>query len=192
MLTVSAPILLPASPLTHLPGGLLAIFPKLHALYVNLDRQIVDVDNPMLQRSFKHCCYPACHFNLHRGATLYHADWANWICSMCAVFSGGKYDPVRSAHFLAWSLGLAIEFPPGCALYIPSAAIPHSNTALADGEIRHSMAFFLPAGNVRWYHNGFRSDKSFREQADPEQLQAWVDYRKDIWKIGLELLRYDT
>lgn len=52
------------------------------------------------------------------------------------------------------------------------------------------MAFFLPAGLVRYYHNGFHSDKDFRALATPRQLKAWLDYRNDMWKEGTELLRY--
>ncbi|KAF9061988.1 hypothetical protein BDP27DRAFT_1337259 [Rhodocollybia butyracea] len=170
--------------------GLLSLFPKLHALYTNLDKNIVDVDNPNIKRSFQNCCYPACHFNLHKAGAVIHCDFWNWLFSMCSIFNGGKFNHKGGGHFIAWSLGLAVEFPPGSSLYIPSAAIPHSNSSVAAHERRHSMAFFLPAGLVRYYHNGFRSDKEFRELANPKQLGAWVDYRKNMWKTGLELLQY--
>ncbi|KAE9385581.1 hypothetical protein BT96DRAFT_960720 [Gymnopus androsaceus JB14] len=167
------------------------LFPKLHALYTNLDKQVVDVDNPDIRCSFQHCCYPTCHFNLHSSSTVFHTDYWNYIGGMCAAFCGGKFDPKRSGHFIAWSLGLVFEFPPGSAIFVPSAAVPHLNTPLAKHERHHSLVFFLPAGLVRWYHNGFRSDKEFKEQASPEQLQAWLGYWKSLGKEALELLQYD-
>ncbi|KAE9404871.1 hypothetical protein BT96DRAFT_812948 [Gymnopus androsaceus JB14] len=173
----------------YVDQGLLALFPALHSLCTNLDRSVVDVDNPEIQRSFQNCCYPACHFNLHSSSTAYHSDYWNYIGGMCAIVSGGKFDCKRSAHFIAWSLGLAFEFPPGTAIFVPSAAVPHSNTPLAKHERRHSLAFFLPAGLVRWYHNGFRSDKEFRDLAAPSELQAWLDYRKNLGEVALDLLQ---
>ncbi|KAE9384970.1 hypothetical protein BT96DRAFT_1007506 [Gymnopus androsaceus JB14] len=101
--------------LTLLLEGLLALFPKLHSLYTSLDRQIVDVNNP----------------NIH---TKYHLDHWNYIGGMCAAFNGGSFDSKRSGHFIAWSLGLVIKFPPGTAIFVPSAAVPHSNMPLAKDE----------------------------------------------------------
>jgi hypothetical protein len=170
--------------------GLLALFPKPHTVYTNLSRNIIEADNPKIKRSFPGSCYPACTFNLHSASTLYHSDFWNWLFSMCAIFSGGKFDHKRSSHFIAWGLGIAVEFPRGSTIYIPSAAVPHSNSPIAADERRHSMVFFLPAGLVSYYHSGFRSDKDFRELATPDQLGAWLDHRQNMWKVGLDLLKY--
>ncbi|KAF9063512.1 hypothetical protein BDP27DRAFT_1232061 [Rhodocollybia butyracea] len=173
----------------YVDQGLLALFPKLHALYTNLGEKIVNADG-RIKPSFERCCYPACHFNLHEAGALTHSNYWNWLFSMCSIFSGGPFDHRRGAHLIAWSLGLAVEFPSGSAVFLPSAAVPHANTSAAPLEHRHSLAFFLPAGLVCYYHNGYRSDKDFRELASPQQLKAWLDYRKDMWKQGLELLQY--
>ncbi|KAE9403703.1 hypothetical protein BT96DRAFT_814613 [Gymnopus androsaceus JB14] len=174
---------------TYADRRLRAFFPKLHALALNLDRQIVDVDNPQIKCAFKDCCYPACHLNLHNAATIIHADYWNLVFLMCAVVCMGHFDHTRSVHFIAWSLGLVFEFPSGSAMYIPSACVTHSNTPLAPHEHRSSMAFFVPAGLVQWYHNGFCSDKDFCEHASPKQLGDWKEYCANLWEVGLGLFQ---
>lgn len=169
--------------------GLLAYFPRLHALAANLDKQIVDIDNPQIERAFPHCCYPALHFNLHNAWALIHEDFWNLIFFMCAVVCLGQFDHTRGGHLIAWSLGLVLELPAGTTVYLPSACVPHSNTPVAPHEHRSSMAFFVPAGLARWYHNGFHSDKEFRERASAQQLKAWQEYRSKLWEFGVELLR---
>lgn len=172
--------------------GLLSFFPKLHALLTNLDEKIVDVDNPEIERAFPGCCYPACHLNLHNACTLTHLDFFNLVFSMCAVASAGPFDHTRGGHIIAWSLGLVIEFPSGSTVYLPSACVDHGNIPVAAHERRHSMAFFVPAGLARWYHNGFRSDKEFCELASPEQLTTWIAYKAKLWEVGMELLHIDS
>ena len=100
--------------------GLQAYFPKLHRLYSNLLARIFE-DRPEIVRMFEGCCYGACHFNLHSAATIDHEDWHNILFGMCAVYSSGLYDYTRSGHFIAWSLGVVAQFPPGCVIYVPSA-----------------------------------------------------------------------
>ncbi|KAE9409614.1 hypothetical protein BT96DRAFT_806417 [Gymnopus androsaceus JB14] len=176
---------------TFVDHGLRHFFPKLHALAVNLDKNIVDVDNPQIERAFADCCYPACHFNLNNACTLIHNDYWNLFFFMCAVASVGPFDHTRGGHIICWSLHLVFEFPSGSTMYLPSACVPHSNTPIAPHERRSSLAFFVPAGLARWYHNGFRSDKDFREQASPQQLGSWLEHRTKLWEIGAELLKHD-
>ncbi|KAF9065364.1 hypothetical protein BDP27DRAFT_1229077, partial [Rhodocollybia butyracea] len=134
--------------------------PKLHAIYTSLDGKIVKASNPEIKCSFPHSCYPASsHFNMHKSGTLYHSNFWNWLFSMCAIFSGGKFDHKSGGHFIAWDLSIVAEFPPGSAIYVSSAAVPHTNSSIVPHERHHSMVFFLPAGLVHYYHNGFLSDK---------------------------------
>ncbi|KAE9395674.1 hypothetical protein BT96DRAFT_825985, partial [Gymnopus androsaceus JB14] len=176
---------------TFVDRGLRSFFPKLHSLAVNLDKNIVDADNPQIERAFKDCCYPACHFNLNNACTLVHNNYWNLFCFMCAIACIGPFDHTWGGHVIAWSLGLVFEFPSGSTMYLPSACVPHSNTPIAPNERRSSLAFFLPAGLARWYHNGFRSDKDFWAQPTPQQLKQWLDYRGKLWELGVELLKYD-
>ncbi|KAE9387645.1 hypothetical protein BT96DRAFT_837375, partial [Gymnopus androsaceus JB14] len=176
---------------TYADRGLRDLFPRLHALALNLDKQIVDVDNPQIERAFKDCCYPACHLNLHNASTLIHTDYWNLVFLMCSIVCMGHFDHTRSGLLITWPLGLAFEFPAGTAMYIPSACVAHSNTPIDPHERRHLMAFFIPAGLARWFHNGFRSDKEFTEHASPGLLKEWKEYRANLWEFGADLLCRD-
>ncbi|KAF9060671.1 hypothetical protein BDP27DRAFT_1429782 [Rhodocollybia butyracea] len=91
--------------------------------------------------------------------------------------------------FIAWSLGVVVPFPAGATIYVPSACVTHGNVPIAPEETRSSIAFFTPAGIARWFHNGYMSDKEFKERASPRQLRLWKEYREKLWETGLELLQ---
>ncbi|KAJ3823095.1 hypothetical protein F5880DRAFT_1482882 [Lentinula raphanica] len=168
--------------------GLAAFFPALHRFLSSLLNRILS-DNSSIRRMFQGCCYGACHFNLHSAATRKHEDYFNILFSMCAIYASGDYDYTRSGHFIAWSLGLVTQFPPGTALFIPSAPVTHANTPIPSHQHRSSIAFFTSSGLGRWYQNGYMSDKDFKAQATPKQLQSWKDLRSKLWEVGLELLQ---
>lgn len=148
------------------------------------------MDNPEIRPMFDRCCYGACHFNLHRSASVDHEDFFNILFAMCAIYSSGNFDFTRGGHLIAWSLGIVAEFPPGSAAYLPSACVTHANTPISSDETRSSVAFFMSAGLARWYQNGFMSDKEYKERVSPIQLKAWLDYRAKLWETGMELLQY--
>ncbi|KAJ3830523.1 hypothetical protein F5880DRAFT_1468265 [Lentinula raphanica] len=170
-------------------NGLAMFFPALHRFLSCLLEKILD-DNPDICRMFEDCCYGACHFNLHSAATRKHEDYFNILFSMCAVYASGQYDYTRAGHFIAWSLGLVTQFPPGTAVFIPSAAVTHANTPISRDEHRSSIAFFMSSGLGQWYQNGYMSDKDFKAQATPKQLRAWKEQRSNLWELGLELLQH--
>lgn len=91
-----------------------------------------------------------------------------------------------------WSLGVVVEFPPGCGILLPSAPVEHSNTPLAPGERRSSVAFFLSSGLARWYHNGYMSDKEYLERASAEQKKKWQGYRDHLWEFGMSLWKHEA
>lgn len=169
---------------------LLAYFPKVHTLLTNLLDKIVGADDE-LRRNFPGCCYAAFHMNMNRAATKPHNDLLNGFFTGCGVCSFGPYDYTRGGHLILWDLGLVVEFPPGCVIILPSALITHSNIPIGPGETRHSATFFTAAGLLRWYHNGFMSDKEFTERAEGKQLEAWKAYKAGLWQVGLEMLRGD-
>ncbi|KAJ3729772.1 hypothetical protein C8R42DRAFT_175478 [Lentinula raphanica] len=168
--------------------GLAAFLPGLHRFLSNLLSKILK-DNPGIHRMFEGCCYGACHLNLHNVATRNHEDFFNILFSMCAVYASGQYDYARAGHFIAWSLGLVTQFPPGTAVFVPSASVTHANTPIPENQHRSSIAFFTSSGLGRWYQNGYMSDKDFKSQASAKQLQAWKEQRSKLWQVGLELLQ---
>ncbi|KAE9391193.1 hypothetical protein BT96DRAFT_832402 [Gymnopus androsaceus JB14] len=131
---------------TCVDRGLHDFFPKLHALAFNLNKEIVEVDNPQIEHAFRDCCYPACHLNLHNVSTLIHRDYWKLVFLMCTIACMGPFDHTRGGYIIAWLLHLVFEFPSGSVMYLPSACVTHSNTPIAPHECCHSMAFFVPAG----------------------------------------------
>lgn len=129
--------------------------------------------------------------NMGKANTVPHTDHLNTFFTGCAVVSIGPpsaYDYKRGGHLILWDLGLVIEFPPGCVIILPSALITHSNIPIGPHERRHSATFFTAAGLLRWYVNGYMSDKEFVERASPMQLQAWKEQKANLWQTGLEIL----
>ena len=129
--------------------------------------------------------------NMDKASTKPHNDFLNGFFTGCAVGAFGPYDYTRGGHLILWDLGLVVEFPPGCVIILPSALITHSNIPIGSGERRHSAAFFTAAGLLRWYHNGYMSDKEFMARASAQQLAGWKLYKKNLWKVGLEMMRGD-
>ncbi|KAJ3756759.1 hypothetical protein EV360DRAFT_84654 [Lentinula raphanica] len=168
-------------------AGLQTLFPKLHRFLDNLLEKILD-DNPDLKRMFPDCCYGACHVNLTSAWTRQHQDYFNILFAMCCVFCVGDFDSTRGGHLIAWEFGIVTEFPPGSAVFLPSAWVTHANIPIAHHERRSSIAFFMSSGLARWYQNGYMSDKTFQELAMPRQIQVWKDARSKLWEAGLEML----
>ncbi|KAJ3765229.1 hypothetical protein FB446DRAFT_655547 [Lentinula raphanica] len=141
-------------------AGFRTLFPKLHCFLTNLLNRILD-DNPALTRLFSECCFAALHFNLSFAWTDNHTDYFNVLFTMCCAFCVGDFDYTRGGHLIAWEFGVVTEFPPGSAVFLPSAWVTHCNVPIASHEHRSSLAFFTSSGLTRWYQNGYMSDKSF-------------------------------
>lgn len=179
----------PFLPPTSFSGGTQVYFPQIHRLLTNLHHQLAGVNDPDLRQNFPGVSFAACHFNLGRARTELHNDLKNIFFAVCGVGAVGPYNYREGAHLILWELGIVVEFPPGCAFIFPSASISHANIPIGPDECRHSIAFFTAAGNLRYYHNGFMTDKEFKERASKEQRKAWDLYRKNLWKVGMDMLR---
>lgn len=101
----------------------------------------------------------------------------------------GKFNDKLGGHLVLWDLRLVIRFPPGSLIILPSALIEHSNTPIAEDETRMSVTQYSAAGLFRWVHNGFMSDLSYQATATAEDLKAWFQHKKTVWRQGLEKLR---
>ncbi|KAJ3900384.1 hypothetical protein F5879DRAFT_809325, partial [Lentinula edodes] len=169
-----------------------AYFPKLHQFLSSLLEKILK-SCPEIWHMFAGCCYGTCHFNLHNTAMLDHEDYYKLLFALCAVYTSGKYDHTCSGYLIAWFLGIMTQFPAGSAAFLPSAWVTYANTPVdnKNGEHRSCIAFFMSTGLAQWYHNGYMSDKEFKEQASAKQLSAWKDYWSRLWETGLELLQDD-
>ena len=96
-----------------------------------------------------------------------HTDQGNLAQGWCSITPLGNFNPVTGGHLVLWSLGLVIEFPPGCTALIPSSIVCHSNTSLKPGEVRHCIVQYASGRLFRWVDNGFMTDKALQEQIGP-------------------------
>lgn len=108
-----------------------------------------------LHRNFPESCYSACTFNLGpRSVTYPHRDCANYAGGWCAITALGDFDPRRGGHLILWSARVAIEFPPGSTILIPSALICHSNVPIQLSNTRFSLTQYTAGQLLSWIDNG--------------------------------------
>lgn len=147
-------------PLLNFQGAFFFYAPKLHEEYRTKLKRLHDA-HPKLSRVFKSSVFPAAGFNCGpRVVTLEHVDNANLPFGLCAVFACGSYDPTKGGHLILFNLNLAVQFPPGSTVLLPSGTIRHGNAAIQPGETRQSFTQFCPGGLFRWVDYGFKSVKS--------------------------------
>ncbi|KAJ7817636.1 hypothetical protein B0H13DRAFT_2379545 [Mycena leptocephala] len=91
-----------------------------------------------------------------------------------AIQAAGPFDPTKSGHLVLWDLKLAIEFPPGALILIPSATLTHSNVP------------FTAGGIMRFVDNGFRTEQALGED-DPEVFERLAQLKDERWEMGLRL-----
>ncbi|KIM35213.1 hypothetical protein M413DRAFT_48192, partial [Hebeloma cylindrosporum] len=115
---------------------------------------------PELQRIFERSVFPAAAFNFGPNVwTHKHRDVLNCPFGWCAIQALGRFDPTKGGHLVLWELGLVVEFPPGSLILIPSATLTHSNTPIAEGDVRASFTQYC-AGGLFWFVDyGFRKEE---------------------------------
>ncbi|KAI0744418.1 hypothetical protein C8Q76DRAFT_580699, partial [Earliella scabrosa] len=135
--------------------------PRMHAYYADTMRDLC-AHNPSLQPNFQRNVFGAATFNLGpRVQTRVHTDHLNLAAGWCGIIALGDFDSTKGGHLVLWDLKLLIEFPVGLLVFIPSAILRHSNTAVAADERRMSFTQFSAGGLFRWVECGFRTQKEF-------------------------------
>lgn len=101
-----------------------------------------------------------------RAYAFMHEDFLNLAFGICALQALGKYDYTKRGHLYFSQLGFATQFPPGCTILLPSAALTHGNVPISseDGEYRSSLVHYTPAGLFRYVSYGFRTKTSIEEE----------------------------
>lgn len=143
-----------------------------------LARLYLRINSECLRTNFASSIYPAATFNLGPASiSLEHTDGLNAPFSMCALTAFGTFDPQRGGHLMLFDLDLAIKFPPGSTILIPSSLLRHGNVNIQSGEERQSITQYCAGGLFRWVTYGYRTAKSISE-ADPmhgERLLRTLD-----------------
>lgn len=157
--------------------------PTIHDKYEEyLTALEVHYEKPL--RNWKSSSFAAATFNFGpRVVTLPHRDSQNYAGGLCSITAFGKYDHTRVGHLLVWPLKIAIEFPPGATILIPSALFMHSNIPVRKHETRRSITQFTAGGIFRFVDNGFRTVDQFKEDA--------TDFEKEMAKERLRRCIHD-
>ena len=152
--------------------------PRMHAPYVLTLDALIQRD-ARVRRNFLNNNFAAMTINLGpRTVTYRHTDHLNVPWGWCAISAFGRYK--LGGHLILWELGIAIEFPPGATILIPSAVLTHSNVAIAAHEQRYSLTQYTAGGILRWVDCDHRSQRAF--EASGGQLPQSAEER---WKEGL-------
>ncbi|KAJ7323312.1 hypothetical protein DFH08DRAFT_817883 [Mycena albidolilacea] len=114
--------------------------------------------------------FSACTFNLGpRTCALGHRDFANLAFGLCAITALGDFDYKTGSHLVLWDCKLVIEFPPGCTILIPSAAIYRSNIPIGRKEHRYSFTQYTARGLFRWVEHDFKTGEEYFASLSAEQ-----------------------
>ncbi|KAJ7348544.1 hypothetical protein DFH08DRAFT_808276 [Mycena albidolilacea] len=152
--------------LAEFGSGLFSIWaPHLFQFYIDYMGSFY-LKNPKLQRPFVNSIWSVCTFNLGpRTCAFGHRDFANLAYGAGISFFG--------------TASSSLEFPPGCTILIPSAAIFHSNTQIAEHETRYSFTQYTAGALFRWVEREFRSEKDYIATLTAEEIE-------EKRKLGLE------
>ncbi|KAJ7858417.1 hypothetical protein B0H13DRAFT_2356519 [Mycena leptocephala] len=154
-------------------------------LFANWAPNLFDfyVDYMVLETALPQRIFSACTFNLGpRTCALGHRDFANLAFGWCAITAFGDYDYTKGGHLILWDCKLILEFPPGCTILIPSAAIFHSNIPIASHERRFSFTQYTAGGLFRWVEHGFQTEEAYLETLTKEE-------RREEKELGLKRAR---
>jgi hypothetical protein len=160
--------------------------PWIHKTYHEVLEQVL-AGGKQLKRNFDSSVFSAIAFNFPPDAVCHvHVDHLNWATGICAITAGGSYDFTQSAHLILYNLKLAIEFPPGTTMLIPSALFQHGNVGIRSGEKRFAITQYTAGELFRWLDCGHQTECSLGEN-DLEAVRRLSSLR---WENGIAL--YNT
>ncbi|PPR01108.1 hypothetical protein CVT24_000404 [Panaeolus cyanescens] len=159
--------------------------PCLYAYYRStLQKAAAHTKQPL---NFPGSCFAAMSVNMGgRVCCFKHRDCVNLAFGWCAITSLGNFDPEKGGHFVLWDLKLAIEFPPGSTLLIPSAVFSHSNTSIGDDEQRFSITQYTAGALFRWVENGFKTDAEL-QATDPAYFDHMSSLKATRFEEGISM-----
>ncbi|KAF8990161.1 hypothetical protein BDZ89DRAFT_1196189 [Hymenopellis radicata] len=160
--------------------------PALYKVYDEVLSFVVDSDEG-LRRTYTKSPFAATTINFGPQTVLDdHTDSHNLPWGWCRVTPMGPFDHRRGGHLVLWDLGIAIEFPAGASIFIPSALLVHSNVTIQPGESRYSVTSYSAGGLFRWAWNGGRTDEECDlEFGKEEGKRRRAEHAKTAWKEAL-------
>ncbi|KAJ6517541.1 hypothetical protein C8R47DRAFT_1000536 [Mycena vitilis] len=116
---------------------------------------------PDLHCPFANAIFSACTFNLGPRTCALGHRLVNFALGWCPIIAFGDFDYKKGGHLILWGCKLIIEFPPGCTILIPSAAVFHSKIPIAPHGHRYSFTQYTAGGLFRWVEHGFKSEEDY-------------------------------
>ncbi|EMD33445.1 hypothetical protein CERSUDRAFT_22896, partial [Gelatoporia subvermispora B] len=130
--------------------------PKLFVYYRDVLGQLFKTCTE-LGWNFSNSVFPCATFNFGPCVvTRYHVDSGNLPSGWCSIWCGGNFDHMRGGHMVLADAGVAIQFPPGSTMLIPSGSLLHGNAAVDDKETRIFFTQYAAGGLFRYVEYGFR------------------------------------
>ncbi|KAJ7436227.1 hypothetical protein FB451DRAFT_1061888 [Mycena latifolia] len=161
--------------------------PRLYRYYRD-HNEALHAHLPDLRRNFPHSVFSCAAFNFGPNVwTFRHRDVLNVPFGWCAIQAAGPFDATKGGHLVLWDLKLAVEFPHGALILVPSATIAHSNVPVQNGDKRISFTQFTAGGLMRFVDNGFRTEAQL-EAEDPLEFERLAGLKDSRWAMGLGLL----
>ncbi|KAL1711916.1 hypothetical protein EV715DRAFT_297569 [Schizophyllum commune] len=174
--------------------------PDIHEEYAGVQKKLLGW-KPRLRRflNFRKSVWSCLTINFGpRTETVAHRDFGNLAHGFCAITALGNFNPDLGGHIVLRELRVAIRFPPGSSIIIPSALVTHYNTRIGDDETRYSVTQYTSGAIFRFVEHDFKLDEQYygglsaagRRQAAKDNASRW---RKGLAKLArLPRLRADA
>lgn len=153
-------------------------------------RNVLDVlerKNPSLHRNFPRSSFAATTVNLGiHSISIDHIDVNNSPETMCVLTPVGKFNDALGGHLILWDLKLAIRFPAGSTILLPSALLRHGNTSIQPGETRYCIIQYTAGGLFRWVANNHRTNEAWEAQATAAEKMERRETEEESWQRIVE------
>ncbi|KAL1713847.1 hypothetical protein EV715DRAFT_210798 [Schizophyllum commune] len=117
-----------------------------------------------------------------------HRDFNNLSHGFCAITALGSFNPDRGGHLILRELKLAIRFPPGSSIILPSALITHHNTNIGPDETRYSVTQYTSGAIFRFVEHGLQLDTDYYKSLDAAGLRKAREANSSRWAKGVAML----
>jgi hypothetical protein len=167
--------------LTGLEDTFKEFAPDLHQFYGEQLAAVMNRDQT-LAPPFRNSVFACAAFNFGPNAvSIPHKDHLNLAYGWCTITALGNFDPQLGGHIVFPELRLAVQFPPGSSIMIPSAALTHYNLPIRPHERRGSITQFSAGGIFRWIAYGHQLKGT--AQAVSVEQHTWWEKGKGLYSI---------
>ncbi|KAJ7666290.1 hypothetical protein B0H17DRAFT_903059, partial [Mycena rosella] len=119
---------------------------------------------PHLRRNFPRSVFACATFNFGPNVwTFRHRDVLNLPFGWCMIQSSSPFDATKDGHLVLWDLKIAVEFPHGALILVPSAMLSHSNVPVQPGNECILFMQFTSGGLMQFVDHRFQTELELAE-----------------------------